>query len=187
MTFISWMILLPRNDSIFNFFFSECYYLGSWLIQLASPRLEIQVHKDTREVYGSPFSLIAYKGLPLAAAILAKICGQDNLAITHQLRSSTQPHTLMQPWGTCRQPRGTLNLHTRANTRASASTPVLHTQCWLLGTSVLRMQGRADKEFEFLAGLSVKVIKPLLMHPFVVAVSSSVTFIKYVQLNVTES
>lgn len=48
------------------------------------------------------------------------------------------------------------------------------------------MQGRADREFEFLAGLSVKVIKLLLMHPFVVAVSSSVTFIKYVQLNVTE-
>lgn len=62
---------------------------------------------------------------------------------------------------------------------------IFHTQCWLLGPGVLGMQGRADKEFEFLAGLSVKVIKPLLMHPFVVAVSSSVTFIKYVQLNVT--
>lgn len=72
------------------------------------------------------------------------------------------------------------------HTRSERSTPILCTQCWLLGASVLGMQGRTDKEFEFLAGLSVKVIKPLLMHPFVVAVSSSVTFIKYVQLNVTE-
>lgn len=63
--------------------------------------------------------------------------------------------------------------------------PISHTVL-IIGPNVLGMQGRADKKFEFLAGLSVKVIKPLLMHPFVVAVSSSVTFIKYVQLNVTE-
>lgn len=48
------------------------------------------------------------------------------------------------------------------------------------------MQDAAGRGFEFLAGLSVKVIKPLLMHPFVAAASSSVTFIKYVQLNVTQ-
>lgn len=54
-----------------------------------------------------------------------------------------------------------------------------------ISLSFLGMPEAARREFEFLAGLSVKVIKPLLMHPFVVAASSSVTFIKYVQLNVT--
>lgn len=70
MTLIFWMILLPRNVSNFCLFFSNCYCLGSWLIQLASPCLEdVQVEKDAREVYSSPFPLIAYKGLSLSLSL----------------------------------------------------------------------------------------------------------------------
>lgn len=164
MTFISWLVLLPRNNSIFSVvLLSDFRRHGSWLIQVASP---CAVKRDTTEVHSSPFPLIAYKGLPLAAAIAVR----DNLALANNYGKHAAAHMDAAEGGWCAHP----------------STPTLRTQCWLLGPSVLGMQGRADKEFEFLAGLSVKVIKPLLMHPFVVAVSSSVTFIKYVQLNVTE-